>query len=278
MKEGMILEEKANQRTRKVQIQVLKALLEIKRICEKHSIRYYLIGGSALGAIRHKGFIPWDDDVDVGMPRPEYERFLKVCQFELRKEFFLQTRETDSEYIYQFAKIRINNTKYVQKSLENLNIHHGIYVDIFPLDKLSPNKFIALKQKLLVEGYIKIKSAKIHNHDKSSPKYLIKKIVGSLFTFDHIHKVIMKNIQLANHTKSNKIGNLIGVYGFKKEIFDEEVFGDPYYTEFEGYQFPIPNKYDYYLKQIYGDYMKLPPVEKRTNHNPVLVEINGERL
>lgn len=272
------MKKEVNQRIGKVQVQVLKGLLEVKRICEKHNIIYYLVGGSALGAIRHKGFIPWDDDVDVAMPREDYERFIKICCTELDKEFFLQTRDTDPEYVFQFAKIRINNTMYVQKSVENSNIHQGIYVDIFPLDKLSSNIFTAWKQKILVESYIKFRSAKIHNHNKKSWKFIFKKIIGSFFTFEMIHKVITKNITVANNTNSSKIGNLIGNYGFKKEVFEKEIFGEPFYTEFEGYQFPIPNKYDFFLTQIYGNYKELPPIEKRTNHNPVFVEINGERF
>jgi len=269
---------KINNRVREVQLQVLKGLLEVKRICEKHKITYYLVGGSALGAIRHRGFIPWDDDVDVAMPRVEYERFLDICKTELGVEFFLQTRETDPEYFFQFAKIRINNTKYVQKSVENVNIHQGIYVDIFPLDKISTNRIIAWKQKILVESFIKFRSAKIHNHDTKPFEYIIKKIVGSFFTFKQIHKVISYNIQLANYSNSKKIGNLVGNYGFNKEVFVEEVFGKPYITNFEEHDFPIPEKYDYFLTQIYGDYMQLPPLEKRTNHNPILIEIDGNKI
>ena len=103
-------------------------------ICNKHSIKYFVQGGTLLGTVRHGGFIPWDDDVDVSLPRDEYERFLAVAEKELPEYYFLQTKDTDPEYPNNFAKIRDSRTTFLESSAKNLNINHGAYIDIFPLD------------------------------------------------------------------------------------------------------------------------------------------------
>ena len=133
---------------RDVQKVQLEILLEFDRICRKHGLKYLLFAGTLLGAVRHKGFIPWDDDIDVCMLRGDYERFLTVCKDELSAELFLQTTDTDREYPLQFAKLRKNNTRFVEKSMSDLKIHHGVFIDIFPLDNVMPHSFIGRFQQI----------------------------------------------------------------------------------------------------------------------------------
>ena len=129
---------------RKVQLLQLKIAKEIKRICDKNNIDYILDSGTLLGAVRHKGFIPWDDDMDIAMTREEYNRFIDVAKIELGEEYFLQTWDTDNNYPMPFAKVRLNDTRYIENVFENANMHQGIYVDIFPYD-VWPQKNIYRK-------------------------------------------------------------------------------------------------------------------------------------
>lgn len=125
---------------RKVQLTILSIFREIVRICDENDICYFIIGGTALGTVRHGGFIPWDDDFDIGMTRENYNKFLTIAQKKLPQDLFLQTIETEPESPFYFAKVRKNGTKFVEKYCKNLNIHHGVYVyvDIFPYDNI-PN-------------------------------------------------------------------------------------------------------------------------------------------
>ena len=135
---------------KKIELEMFKYYLAI---CEKHDLKYFLIGGTLLGAVRHKGFIPWDDDIDIGMPRPDYEKFLLVAQKELPEHIFLQTHNTDIEYPNCFAKLRNSDTTFIETSCKKLKINHGIYIDIFPLDGccISPYwkyRLFSFKQRL----------------------------------------------------------------------------------------------------------------------------------
>ena len=132
----------SKEKLRKMQLLELKILKEVKRICEKHNIPYFLIAGSLIGAVRHKGFIPWDDDIDIGMLRDDYERFLDVCKTDLGSEYFLQTPETEKGNAdYGIAHIRLNGTSMVQEFRKNTTTHNGFTIDIFPYDNLPENKF-----------------------------------------------------------------------------------------------------------------------------------------
>ena len=119
-----------------VQIVCLEILKEIDRICKQNGILYWMEGGSMLGAVRHHGFIPWDDDLDIAMFRDDYNRFLEIASKELKENYFLQTHQTDPEYPLFYAKVRKNNTFIDERSYQDLNIHKGIFVDIFPVDGL----------------------------------------------------------------------------------------------------------------------------------------------
>src|SRR5690554_4415622 len=125
------MDQKTLKKLHNVQIEILN---QIVKICNQNKLTYFLIGGTLLGAIRHKGFIPWDDDLDIAMPRKDYEKFLELCQGYLGDEYYLHCSKTDPKYWLPFAKVRKNNTIFEEKSIQTINSHKGIYVDIFPLD------------------------------------------------------------------------------------------------------------------------------------------------
>ena len=134
----------------KVEFDLLRYFIEI---CEKLNLNYFLVCGSALGAARHEGFIPWDDDMDVGMYREDYNKFMKLAPALLPEGIFLQNYKTDPKYPHVFAKLRNSNTTYIEKSAKDLDINHGIYIDIFPLDGYPENRSEQKKLAFLKKWY-----------------------------------------------------------------------------------------------------------------------------
>ena len=128
----------SNNNLRTLQLIELKILLEIKRVCETNNIKYFLIGGTLLGAVRHNGFIPWDDDIDIGMMRDEYKRFLEVFPLSKGDEYTLETTETDSGHAYLYGKVRLSGTTFQEERNKNVLENQGIWVDVFPFDNI-PN-------------------------------------------------------------------------------------------------------------------------------------------
>ena len=264
----------------KVQQVQLEILLEFDRICKKNNINYQLFAGTLLGAIRHKGFIPWDDDIDVCLLRNDYERFLAVCEEELDPQYFLQTNKSDQNYIMQFAKIRKNNTVFLEKATANCHIHNGIYIDVFPLDGIRPNSFIgAMQQKLLlIIGRInltRIKNLctdtemKLQKMIRLSFHYLMKLIPNRLTNTLQKKVCCMfqdyKETEYVSHLTNGASSIRVKKYVMKKNEFYNTIEG-----EFEGHKFPIPVEYDKVLKKLYGDYKKHPPVEERMPHHGVI--------
>lgn len=140
---------KGDTKLRQLQKTELSILKRFKQICDKHHLRYYLYGGTLLGAVRHEGFIPWDDDVDVCMPYSDYEIFLNVAKKELGEDYFLQTSESDKHFVAPFAKIRLNNSTFLDSKFAKRHINHGIWIDIFPL--IYTSDLIANKQKRILK-------------------------------------------------------------------------------------------------------------------------------
>lgn len=141
-----------NEELHKLHNEELNILKLVVRFCDENHIQYFLTAGSLLGAVRHKGFIPWDDDLDISMPRDDYERFLSIAANKLDKCLYLHCNNTDTEYWLPFAKVRMNDTEFVEPTIEKIQTHKGIFIDIFPLDN-------AKKQKGFFQ-YLQAKTAK----------------------------------------------------------------------------------------------------------------------
>ena len=253
-------------RLKETEIESLKIFLGI---CKKHNLKYFLIGGSCLGAIRHGGFIPWDDDIDIGMPRNDYDRFLAFAHSELPENLFLQTNISDPEYPLCFAKLRNSDTTFIETSLKNFKINHGVYLDIFPLDGIPDNKYIKKKQLFKLRIVNKAKSRYWNGNIK---KYTLKsKVVNGILKilYRNIHSITKKEEHIMrkyDYSKCNLIFNYCGAWG-EKEIAEKEWFGQGKKANFEGLEVIVPVDSDAYLRRLYGDYMTLPPVEKRIGHH-----------
>lgn len=258
---------------RKIQMKQLYIAKNIKKICDKYDIKYILNGGTLLGAIRHKGFIPWDDDLDIGMLREDYEKFLKIAKKELGDEFFVQNWDTEINYALPYTKIRLNNTTYIEYNSRNVDIHKGVFVDIFPYDNLSDNKIIQKFQKYLSKIYIHLLLNKCgydyFNKDKKMI-YLIFKYSSKIFSKEFLKKNLYNIMTKYNNINTKKVVNFGGSNNFSRETIDHYWIYDKIYVPFEDTVFLIPAEWDNFLTHFYGDYMILPPENKRYNRHDII--------
>lgn len=251
----------------------LKIAKEILRICEKNSIDYSLSGGTLIGAVRHSGFIPWDDDMDIDMTRENYLKFIKACEHDLGKEFYLENWYTDNKYWNGFSKIMLKDTILVEDSTKFSNNRSGIYVDIFPWDNAPNNIFQRLIHEKKVRFNVLLLIAK-HNiqipsnssHFKKSLYVLLKKVTQKVDTRKLIEHY-EKDVQRYNTRETHYITCAVGVQGYKKNLCPREWFNSYIKLNFEDTEFSAIQEYDKLLSQSYGDYMQLPPLEKRRTHN-----------
>lgn len=252
-----------------------KALLiladEVDRICAECDIKYSLIGGSMLGAIRHKGFIPWDDDLDIGMLRTDYDKFLQACSTKLGDRFVLQTNENDPNYVYGFSKILLKNTSLIQFGHEKTKHKKGIYVDIFPYDNIPDNN--ALRSLQRNKNYIliklldrKFKEAVYTNSKIKKIIIAVLEIVASLFSTKKLIIMLNNNMGKYSDMETKCISAMSGFYGYDGETIPLSLFENVIKVPFEDREYCIVKEYDDFLTRYYGDYMKLPPVEKRRTH------------
>lgn len=261
---------------RNIQLLQLMIAKEVKRICELHKIQYFMIGGTLLGAVRHKGFIPWDDDLDFGFVRSDYERFLEVCKTDLSDEYFLQTWDTDPEYALPFAKIRLKGTHFVEKNTGKAHLcEDGVFVDLFPFDKCkNPDKRqvkTAFYQRLLL-----MKNGYDIAHDGGMLKkavYAGIKAVSLFFSRASIQRALQTSSMKDNGSDCDYLCNHYG--GRILASFASDLIPMP----FEDDTFCAFSAYDEYLTAIYGDYMTPPPEDKRENYHGITrVELSKYKM
>ncbi len=256
----------------KCQLDILK---EFVRVCDKNNLQYYLVGGTCLGAIRHEGFIPWDDDIDVGMPRSDYDKFIKL-QSEFSSKYFIQTYHSDKRFIYNYAKVRNSETTFVENYFACQQINHGVWIDVFPIDGISYKDKPAKKFKgKILHTWVDIYLMYPHSlFRKLSWRTLYKDIplnLLALLTFpfnlcQYLNKLVDRRLKKIPFDKALLVANFCGTNP-KKEAMPREIFMEGTKKKFEDIMVTVPKKYDKYLTLLFGEYMKLPPLDKQSGHH-----------
>lgn len=240
-------------------------LVEIDRICRKNNIEYSLDGGSLIGAVRDKGFIPWDDDADIAMTREQYKRFKEACKTDLDTErFFFQDNDTDPYYRWGYSKMRRNGTRQVTENQEHFKTHDGVFLDIFIYDNTPDNYVWRRIHRFLCYCIRKIQYSEIGKlHAKSKFMRAWYKLINHIpvkYTFKWIEFISgitnRKKTELSTHMTFPHAARC--KYGFPSECFDGYIDVD-----FEGYKLRAFKKYDLYLTTLYGDYMTPHTPEER---------------
>ncbi len=248
-----------------VEFYLLKSFVNI---CDELNLTYYLVCGSALGAVKYGGFIPWDDDVDVALPRKDYELFCKKAPDMLPAGYFLQNHKAEKPYPRIYSKLRDSGTTYVEKTTRKLKINHGVFIDIFPIDGYPANKkeikSLELKKKLL-----KLKVECVFDVDYGFLR-------NSFFAAERLlgfHKNTSKTIQRLENiissysTDDSKLWCNHGNWQGKLEYAPRDQYGKGAWAEFEGLKVRIPEKYDEYLTQKYGNWRADLPEEEKVGHH-----------
>lgn len=243
-----------NNQLRKAQLRILQILIEVDKICKKHDIPYWLDYGTLLGAVRHQGFIPWDDDLDISVLKKDYQRLRELLSIELPKQFVFQDETTDNNYHLKFGKVRDLNTFLDDPLYRHIDIKHkGVYIDIFSIEPL-PSKN--------TKKFIEIIYWNAFSRSKKFYKGKYKEYTGKLFLpfAELIVKFIRSFVSLVN---SSKYYTSPGIPFFYEAEFDLIDIFPLKSMQFEGHTFFVPNHHDKHLTNLYGDYMKLPPIEKQ---------------
>lgn len=249
---------------RTLQQKIIGNLEAIDRVCREHHLRYYLWAGTMLGAIRHKGFIPWDDDMDIAMPRPDYDRLVAHWREWLPQPYEFISHETDASYPYPFGKIEDASTTVLERP--DFKFLEGVYVDVFPIDGVPSDekerrrhfkKYKFWRHLLFLRGRNPFK----HGHGpRSWFPWLLHQVFSLQDLQDHVKRLMTKYDYDQSDYVADYDDGLCGVV--KKEIL-----GVPCTYGFEGRQFMGVEHPDEYLSQKYGDYMQLPPKEKQVQHH-----------
>lgn len=265
---------------RQIQLIELDIMKQVLQTCERHNLTYYILGGTLLGAVRHKGFIPWDDDIDIGLPRPDYERFLEYAKNELEMPYQLHTISQNSGvYCYYYARVENKEVKLVRKAAIKEAVIPA-WIDVFPLDGV-PNDPQKRKKWLKRVGscqtiFRRSQLSYLGNNRSPSIKNAVKKafvklrldkLISTRWAWKRLDTVLKEN----EYNECDMLINACGYWGVK-EMFPKSVYGSGKLYPFEDLMLNGPEDYDTVLKQMYGDYMTPPPEDQREHHYIEIVQ------
>lgn len=270
---------------KRVQNVQLLILGEFKKICKKHNLRYYAIGGTLIGVRRHKGFIPWDDDIDLGMPRPDFDK-LKEIQNEFPDGFSLVCHENVHEWQFNFFQFVDDNSEIIVHLNEKPK-HCKLWIDIFPIDGMPDNKYVRWihsKRIMFYRYLIQIPNLKtqvnVHNKKRSLfERFVLKSLhyipLSWIVNVDFCLKRMESILRSYEFDKSSYAGNMLGRKR-EKEAVPRIWWNGQINYPFENTTISCPQCYHEYLSHIYGDYMTIPPVEKRESHYIDIIKLRSE--
>lgn len=265
------MENKPNH-TIKIQQHLNEMLKTLTQILDQNNVPYYAVGGTLLGAVRHKGFIPWDDDVDISIPRKDYEAFIKKANTLLPNHLRLESHHTTPDFPHLFAKIYDTRTTMIENFTQPLI--RGVYIDVFPLDGISAKQSVQYKNTKKMRFYIKIyrRCFTLEARSSSLIKRLTHKaivpIVKLLTTKEKILSQIENLYSQVNWEEAEYITNYFGAWRLK-EVQPKSWYEKRKQFKFNDYTIWGPEKHDYVLEKLYGKYTELPPKEKRCSHHKI---------
>lgn len=244
----------------------LEILLDVDRFCRENGITYFLGEGTLLGAIRHHGFIPWDDDVDVIMKRADYERFLQLAPEGLGKQYEVQHPTTVENYWSPFIKVRLIDgaPAYRQSHIAHLTDHNGPYIDIFPMEYVPKKEsFGQTVQSLYIRFLRGILSLKLHLHPPKGARQYVMRALSVFYSVPRIHKCLQKEFTKYGPNPQPYIATLASYHPLSCQTVPASVYDKAVDVPFEGHMLPVPCGYETLLTTIYGDYMTPPPEDQR---------------
>lgn len=251
---------------KRIQLDILK---HIDEFCQKNELTYFISGGTLIGAVRHKGFIPWDDDIDIMMKREDYDKLIKLYPVQDKSEYNLYSFELDKKFPYPYAKMDDNRTVFDEEITDSYNM--GVNIDIFPIDTISDDvniqKALVRRNKRWIQ-LITLKRVPL-KRGRSFLKNVVlamTHMITALIPYSFIVSKIINNAKKVKCEESSHQGCLVWGYGLK-EIINKSVLADSVRLPFENCIFSAPKGYDTYLKALFGNYMELPPIEKRQTHH-----------
>lgn len=254
---------------RDYQVAQLELMKMVDKLCTEQRLTYYMIGGTLLGAVRHKGFIPWDPDIDIAMPREDYEKLREYFACNKSDRYFYQHYSTEKNHSKSHALIRIKNSHVVLKTKMRLKPScDGIYLDIFPLDYAPCDRKLQEKQMNGIKRLKKLnyyKAAWFYRYNsafKKLGKYAVSVLLSPI-SFLFINKKVDAIMRKYNDQDSAYLVSMASHYSYWKQLMPKEIYGEPQRILFEGLSLCAPAMVEEYLTRIYGDYMKLPPEEER---------------
>lgn len=271
------LEEISPEQLKKLQDTLTEMMMDIIRVCEGNDIDIFLLGGSSLGAVRHNGFIPWDDDIDLGMTREAYERFIPVFEKELADRYILNAPNYSRKVLYRFPKI-LKKDSFMDTGTTDDPELCKVFVDIFIADHIPDGRLHRLLKGLRCNTleFISNQVAMCEYMDESTKErlrecspagFVLRNAVGKLFSFRSASFWYGKVDKACRYRKKTAQSGLpTGSKHYFGEIFPDDVFLPVTYGEFEGHRVPLLHDPDTYLKNLYGNYMQIPPEEKRQKH------------
>lgn len=262
---------------RQVQLVQKEILMDVVSVCENNGLSYFLSSGTLLGAVRHGGFIPWDDDVDIDIPIRDYRRFLEIAQDCLGDKYFVQTSMTDPNFSFAYTRIRKNNTTFLDEYHRSYRIHHGVWIDVFPQVPVQPGwKLSILRKWISLSNFVQSENRIVsHREEYEGMLGAVGMRAVMLFsklpmkTRQKIHNAMLDRVFNADPDKCSHVTN---VWGNITTIFPKEIYdGEASRVGFEGLSLRAPHDYIRYLEVKYGDYMQLPPVEQRYGHGKSVI-------